>query len=178
MSQVLEAQAVTVIAPAASFLNFRQKSFVDNLLVCKIKWRAAELAGYNGDRNTLAQTANDLLKLPKIQAYYNECLESLSINPTEILAEIGEIARAPWKEFVDIVYDDEGNVIPAQVKLNEKLKALELAGKHHRMFADRVETESSIDIDRLAESLMNACLEAARRRAEASALPASTPDSE
>ena len=43
----------------------------------------------------------------------------------------------------------------------------------------KVETEMNVDTDRLAESLMNACLEAARRRAEAQALPAaSTPDSE
>ena len=178
---VVEAHLIAPAITSASDLNLRQKSFVDNLLVCKVKWKAVELEGYNGDMNTLAQTANDLLKLPKIQVYYNECLEQMACSPHEVLAEIGEIARAPWKEFVEVVYDDEGNVIPAQLKLNEKLKALELAGKYHRMFVDKVETETSLsesDIDRLGQSIMNACLEAARRRQQAALPSGDTPDSE
>ena len=171
MSTALTPEIVSSQLPpqsAASLLNLRQKSFIDNLLECKVKWRAAQLAGYNGDMNTLAQTANDLLKLPKIRAYYDECLESLSLNPQRILAELGDIGGAPWREFVTVKVDDEGNTVEAQLRLQDKLKALELAGKYHRMFADKVETEVSLndrDVDRIAQSFISALTQVASRRA-------------
>jgi hypothetical protein len=132
VSTALATVAEAPFVSAAQALNLRQKSFVDNLLQVKIKWKAAELAGYSGDMYSLAVTANNLLNNPKVQAYYNECLESMACSPHEVLAEIGEIAKYSLDSIAL-----EGS----PVRTPDKLKALELAGKYHKLFTDRVETE-------------------------------------
>jgi phage terminase small subunit len=125
---------------AACALSPRQISFVHNYLECRVRYKAAELAGYSGDMQTLAVTANELLKNPKVQAYYLECLRTMQVTPDETLAEIGAIARSPWREHIDVKVDDDGNTVSAQLKLSDKLKALELAGKAHGLFIERSES--------------------------------------
>lgn len=136
--QIVPPQAV--VPSAATYLNLRQISFVHKYLECKVLWRAAQLAGYAGDMNTLAVTASWLIKNPKIQAYYLECLRTMQVTPDETLAEIGAIARSPWREHIDVKVDDDGNTVSAQLKLSDKLKALELAGKAHGLFIERSES--------------------------------------
>jgi hypothetical protein len=144
---------------AASFLNLRQKSFIDNYIECKVLWRAAELAGYNGNQNTLAQTANDLLKVPKVRAYYEERLQEMHLSSSEVLAEIAIVGR------YDVITNPTG-----PVRATDKLKALELAGRYHKLFSDKSDTDSTFsaaDIDRLGQSLLNAMIEASARMRQA-----------
>jgi hypothetical protein len=138
---------------AALGLKPRHISLVDNYLEYKVLWKAAELAGYTGSHQTLAQTARDTLNLPEVDAYYRERLQQMAVSADEVLAELGDIARAPWKDFIEVKYGEDGQVINAQLKLNEKIKALELAGKGHRLWAERVEVETSGDPSRLAGDL-------------------------
>ena len=151
---------------AALSLNPRQISFVDNYLEVKTGWKAAELAGYSGDRPTLCAIASENLRKPRIYAYYLERLKERQIGPDEILAEVGEIAKH--------------TITPdSPIRPDHKLRALELAGKHHRLFADRVETELELSpaaTERLAESLCQGLIEPARKQRETQlkALPEET----
>jgi len=111
-------------------LTIRQKSFVDNLIQVKVGWKAAELAGYSGDNATLRAMASETLAKPNVRAYYEERLAELQISSTEVLAEIGEIARH------DIVADPKG-----PIRAVDKLKALELAGKYHKLFDQPAESQ-------------------------------------
>lgn len=56
----------------------------------------------------------------------------------EVRAELTEIAEAPWRDFVQVKMKD-GQVIEADLKLTEKIKSLELMGRNHKIFTDKVE---------------------------------------
>jgi hypothetical protein len=56
----------------------------------------------------------------------------------EVRAELTEIAEAPWREFIEVKMAD-GEVLTAQLKLGDKLKSLELMGKNHKLFTDKVD---------------------------------------
>jgi hypothetical protein len=57
----------------------------------------------------------------------------------EVLSELSAIAKAEWKEFLEIRRDKEGDVIDATLKLGDKIRALELLGKYFKLFSDRVD---------------------------------------
>lgn len=58
----------------------------------------------------------------------------------EVKAELTDIALAPWQEFVELKHDKDGDVLSAQLKLTDKIRSLELMGKTHKLFVDKVET--------------------------------------
>jgi hypothetical protein len=150
------------IRSAALDLNLRQKSFVDYYIEVKVGWKAAQLAGYSGDQNALCAIASENLRKPNIAAYYQERLAELAVSSNEVLAELGEIARAPWKEFVTIKTDPKtGAVLYAQLRLQDKLKALELAGKGHGLFTERV--ESSVSAPAIATEVVSLLVQLAER---------------
>lgn len=165
MSTEIATLPSTTAAPfrsAALNLNLRQKSFVDHYLEVKVGWKAAQLAGYDGERNTLMSIATENLRKPAIKAYYEEKLSELAISSSEVLAELGDMAR----------FDVKNAGKDAPIRAVDKLKALELAGKYHKLFTERVESESVLapaDIARLGESLLTAMMDAAQRMREAQA---------
>ena len=147
----------------------RQISFVDNYLELKVGWKAAEAAGYSGNRFQLSSIASENLSKPNILAYYAERLRLLQVSSDEVLAEIGAVARIPLDAEIQA---------KTGVRVNDKLKALELAGKVHRLFAEK-DTEISLsdgDVDRLSDSIIRSMMEAAsRRRLEAAPITSIEP---
>lgn len=164
MSTALQAEPVNYArleTSAALNLNPRQIAFVHHYLEVRVAWKAAELAGYAGEMNGLSATASNLLRNPRVQAYYLEKLKEMQVSSDEVLAELGEVARFPIAEMGE----------KCVVRPDHKLKALELAGKFHRLFVDKVETElAATDIDHLAESIINGLFAAAQQRAQAQQL--------
>lgn len=73
------------------------------------------------------------------------------ISANEVLEELSVIAETDWREFVEIRRDKDGEVIDANLKLGDKLKALELAGKFHKLWADRL-VLSSEETDSLSDT--------------------------
>jgi phage terminase small subunit len=62
-----------------------------------------------------------------------------------------DVARAATYLDVDEIWDGRGNDrtqigVTKRVKFSDKLKALELLGKHKKMFIDRVEVETKTDL--------------------------------
>ncbi len=97
--------------------------------------QAARLAGYEGDDNTLAVTASQLLRNHKVMDAIALRLKPLQITADEVVREISEIAKAPWGEFITVKTKKNGEV-DVRMQLSDKLKALELAGKYRGILAD------------------------------------------
>lgn len=91
---------------------------------------AARLAGYEGTDETIHSTASQLLNHEKIRIKINEHLGVLSMTAPEVLAEITKIAKMPVEEYTD-----------PRIMTN-KMKALEMLGKHHALFIEKLDVTS------------------------------------
>lgn len=109
--------------------------------------RAAERAGYKGDDNTLAVTANRLLRNNKVIAEIDRLLSSRKERRAERRARvIDELEKIAFDDLeTDVYRDKEGEIIGVSRK--DRVKALELLGKTEALFTDRVEQTGPIDIN-------------------------------
>lgn len=98
--------------------------------------KAARKAGYKGNDATLRAIASQNLTKPNIIAAIAERTAKIKniMSRDEVLEELSDIARAPWQEFLEIRHDKDGNIIDAQLKLADKIKALDLVGKAHGIY--------------------------------------------
>lgn len=187
--------------------SIRQLKFIDRYLETGNATESARYAGYNGDDATLAQIGSRLLKSVKIRteiqrrlgtaiASSSEVLETLTLHArgdlTKVLTDNGSlkpirqlrrsgVSKLLKKLKVKRTIDKDGcEHVDHEYEIHDPQAALEKLGRFHKLFTDKVETESSLsesDIDRLGQSLLSAMLEAARRK-QAALLPESTPSSE
>jgi phage terminase small subunit len=137
----------------------KQEQFCREYLIDLNATQAAIRAGYSA--KTAGQTANENLKKPQIQArvaeLQNERQERTDITADRVLEALATIA------FMDPrrVYRPDGQINPTEIpddlakavagiepgqygtkiKFNDRLKALELIGRHLAMFTDKVETK-------------------------------------
>jgi phage terminase small subunit len=100
---------------------------------------ASRMAGYSGDDNTLSQRGFELVRNPKIAELIGVRVEEAVMRSNEVLSQLSAIAKAGWQDFLEIRRDREGDIISATLKLSDKIKALELVGKYHKLFSDRVD---------------------------------------
>jgi hypothetical protein len=77
---------------------------------------AAEIAGYKGDRKTLANIAWENVRKPEIRKAIDEGLESLTMSSSEVLARLTDIATG---KITDVV-DDDGKFSLSVAKKNRK----------------------------------------------------------
>lgn len=106
--------------------------------------KAARLAGYKGNAAVLAAVGYENLRKPQIVALVQARLNEAHMSADQCLSELADIAMADWREFVEIKHDKNGDIIEANLRLTDKLKALELIGKHHKLFTDKVETTNEL----------------------------------
>ncbi len=100
---------------------------------------AARMAGYSGDDNALSQRGYELVRIPKIAELIGVRVEEAVMRANEVLSELSSIAKADWQNFLEIRRDREGDIISATLKLSDKIKSLELIGKYHKLFSERVD---------------------------------------
>jgi phage terminase small subunit len=100
---------------------------------------AARAAGYSGDDNVLSQRGFELVRNPRIAELIGVRVEQAVMRANEVLSELSAIAKADWQDFLEIRRDKHGDVIDATLKLSDKIKSLELLGKYHKLFSDRVD---------------------------------------
>jgi phage terminase small subunit len=100
---------------------------------------AARAAGYSGDDNALSQRAFELMRNPKIAELIGVRVEEAVMRANEVLSELSAIAKADWQNFLEIRRDNEGEPISATLKLADKIKSLELLGKYHKLFSERLD---------------------------------------
>lgn len=118
-------------------LTTRQRLFVEAYLANPNATEAAIKAGYS--EKTAYSIGQRLLKNVEIAAAVEKRVTEAAMGADEVLHELADIARADWREFLEIRRDKDGDIIDATFRLTDKLKALELVGKHHKLFTDKVE---------------------------------------
>src|SRR5687768_4076781 len=123
-----------------AILTIKQRLFVEAYIETRNGTEAARRAGYAGDDYVLGVQAHDNLRNPKIKVHIENRIKSHIISANEVLKELSDIATADWREFLQVKYGKDGEVIHARPALGDKLRALELSGKYHKLFTEKVET--------------------------------------
>jgi len=134
-------------------LTHKQKLFVEAYLANPNGTEAARVAGYKGDDAQLAVIASQNLKKLNIAEKVEERVSQAAMTADEVLAELADIAKADWREFIEIKYDKDGKVVDATLRLGDKIKALELVGKHHKLFTDKLEATGADGKDLIPKDL-------------------------
>lgn len=143
-------------------LDKRQQEFVKAYLDCLNASEAARRAGYK--TKFINRIASENLSKPDIKAAIELGYKSRAMPRDEVLTRLERIARADatnWLTknrdgdyYVDVEkmreagqialikkvsWDRYGNQI---VEFHDPMKALELLGKHHKLFSDRISLEN------------------------------------
>lgn len=118
-------------------LTLKQKLFVEHYLVTRNGTEAARLAGYAGNDVTLGAVAYENLNKPLIKSAIERRLKSTVMSANQVLEKLTEIASADWRDFVQVKYNGEGEIISAILPLKDQLKALELLGKYHALYTEK-----------------------------------------
>jgi phage terminase small subunit len=100
---------------------------------------AARMAGYSGDDNALSSRAFELMRNPKIAELIGVRVQEAVMQSNEVLSELSAIAKADWQDFLEIRRDKDGETVSASLKLSDKIKSLELLGKYHKLFSERLD---------------------------------------
>ena len=129
-----------------SKLTEKQKAFADYYIESLNATQSEIRAGYSIE--CARSIGYENLTKPHIKSYIDERLELLDrvriMNINEALIRLSEKARGEsYEELVAVT--QLGEVVKAQKKISEKdqLRALELLGKYHKLFTDKVEANVS-----------------------------------
>lgn len=121
-------------------LTEKQKRFCEEYLVDLNATQAALRAGYKG--KTVRSTASENLAKPDIQKYLKQLMEERSerteITADDVLNELKKVA------FAD-----------TEISGKEKIKALELIGKHLGMFTEQTKLQGEAELPALLSALEN-----------------------
>lgn len=104
---------------------------------------AARIAGYKSPH----PEGSRLLRNATVRARIDEELMLHAASAAEVLAELSDIAKAEWRDFVEILeWDDKGKPLRVKMDLGAKVKSLELLGKHHQLFSENLNIHGGIEI--------------------------------
>jgi len=104
---------------------------------------AARQAGYS--EKGAKRQGFDNKRNPTIAARIADELKARSLTADEVLAELRDVGTAEWRDFLTIKTDPRtGDVVDVKMDLSNKVKALELLGKAHGIFTDRVDISGSL----------------------------------
>ncbi len=128
-------------------LTQKQRLFVEAYIgACNGNAReAARAAGYSGDDNALSQRGFELVRNPKIAELVGVRVQEAVMRANEVLSELSAIAKADWQDFLEIRRDKHGEIISATLKLSDKIKSLELLGKYHKLFSERLDLNVQVN---------------------------------
>ena len=132
-------------------LTNKQFLFCEHYIQTSNATLSARLAGYSGkDDNAYAVTGHDNLRKPKIRAYLAERYKEFAMTSDEVLMRLANIARASltdycdengtidWKRVHKDGYALKSIKKGSKLEFESKLRALELIGRAHAMFTDKI----------------------------------------
>ena len=150
----------------------KQKRFVEEYLIDLNATQAAIRAGYSPD--TAQQMGSENLSKPVIRNAIDRAIAERSrrtgINQDRVIQELAKIAFLNPVDVIDMdeatirgkanrddtaciasvkvknIPTDDGAITEREVKTYDKLKALELLGKHLGMFTDKVKLEGNVPV--------------------------------
>ena len=116
----------------------KQKLFVEEYLIDLNATQAAIRAGYSPE--TAGSIGNENLKKPEIRARIDKAMANRSkrtgVNADRVVQELVKIKT----------FGEDG--LEREIKMADKIKALELLGKHMGMFKDKVELSGSLETEK------------------------------
>ena len=149
----------------------KQKRFIEEYLIDLNATQAAIRAGYSPD--TAQQMGSENLSKPVIKAQIDKAMAERSkrtgVNADRVVQELAKIAFVNAMDVVDpktatvrpdaapedtaVIqsvkvkqsYSETGEMTEREVEMADKLKALELLGKHLGMFKDKVELSGGLE---------------------------------
>ena len=149
----------------------KQKRFIEEYLIDLNATQAAIRAGYSPD--TAYSIGQENLNKPEIKAHIDQAMAERSkrtgVNADRIIMELAKIAFVNATEVIDPetatvkedalpedtaaiqsvkvkTFGEDG--LEREIKMADKIKALELLGKHLGMFKDKVELSGSLDAEK------------------------------
>lgn len=153
-------------------LTKKQKLFVEEYLIDLNATQAAIRAGYSPD--TAQQMGSENLSKPVIKNAIDKAMADRSrrtgINQDRVIQEIAKMAFLNPVDVIDmdeatikgeanrddtaciasvkvkVIPGEGGNITEREVKTYDKLKALELLGKHLGMFTDKLKMEGNLPV--------------------------------
>lgn len=153
-------------------LSKQRQRFVDEYLIDLNGTQAAIRAGYSP--KTAEQQASRLLSIVKVQDAIAKAQAERSrrtgINQDRVIMELAKIAFLNPTDVIDmdeatvkgeanrddtaciasvkvkIIPTEDGNITEREVKTYDKIKALELLGKHLSMFTDKVKLDGVVPV--------------------------------
>lgn len=150
-------------------LTKKQKLFIDEYLIDLNATQAAIRAGYSPD--TAQQIGSENLSKPVIRARIDKAIAERSkrtgVNADRVVMELAKIAFVNAEDVIDMdtatvkegalpedtaaiqsvklkTFGEDG--LEREIKMADKLKALELLGKHLGMFTDKVNVAGEIPV--------------------------------
>lgn len=127
---------------AANGLNRRQLAFIDAYVgrVDGVQRFNATAAARHAGYKDPEQSAFDNKQNLAITARIEEILNAEAMTPAETLSELRDVATAEWRDFVIVRSNPRtGEIIETRMDLRSKVQALELIGKAHKLFTDKIE---------------------------------------
>lgn len=127
---------------------------------------AARIAGYKHP----GQYGHYLLKNHEIASRVKAHVAEKFASADMVLAELTDVALAEWRDFIEVIArDNNGNPVKVRMDLSNKVKALELLGKHHQLFIDKQEIDVNVREHRRAvpQSTLDTLIRPSRERMEA-----------
>lgn len=151
-------------------LTAKQKRFIEEYLIDLNATQAAIRAGYSPD--TAYSIGSENMKKPEIRARVDKAMAERSkrtgVNADRVIQELAKIAFVNAPDVVNTIdatvktdatdddtaaiasvkvkiVDGDFSSVEREVKFADKLKALELLGKHLGMFKDKVEVSGELD---------------------------------
>jgi len=168
----------------------RQRAFISYYLECWNASEAARKAGYS--EKTARFIGSENLTKPNIRAEIDRRLKALAMSADEVLARLQAQATASMAEFVNVNQETGEPAIDLRkaeqsgklnvlkklsitdkgltVELYDAQGALQLLGKHHGLFTDKIEhsgtikTQDATYTDKQRADLIAALVERARAR--------------
>ncbi len=153
-------------------LTQKQKRFVDEYLIDLNATQAAIRAGYSS--KTAYSIGEENLRKPDIRAYLDKAMADLSkrtgVNQEIVIRELARVAFVNPEDVIDfdtvtirpeasrddtaaiaalkvrVIQTPNGEGIEREIRMCDKLKALELLGKHFGMFTSNVNVTASLGV--------------------------------
>lgn len=159
-------------------LSRKQQAFINEYLIDFNATQAAIRAGYS--EKSAANIGWENVRKPEIAEVIQKRLQEKAMSADEVVMRLAEQGRASIEDFISfnhapyptftldldkarrrgvlhlikkVKYDKDGN---PEIELLDPQKALELLGKHHKLFTDKVDVHHSGGLDITGDDIAQA----------------------
>ncbi|WP_419748871.1 terminase small subunit [Clostridium perfringens] len=135
-------------------LTPKQKAFAEYYIETGNATESARKAGYKG--KNLNRIASENLSKLDIKNYIDEKMKELEskriAKAEEVLEYLTRVLRGKETEQVVVTenigdFMSEAKVVDKEISAKDKIKAAELLGKRYRLFVDKVEKDSNVNVN-------------------------------